>query len=168
MDKPSVVIGIDPGQKGAIAVIRTSDLAVLFNPTDDRPDELLGWFKSLQTECHIRALVIERVASLPKVSAKSNFNFGWNVGMINTLAHCLGVMVDHVPPKEWQKVGGIMVPKGTDSTARRTALKKAVAEKAGNLYPAYRKDLYGPRGGLLDGRSDALMIAHFALIKYPV
>lgn len=42
--------------------------------------------------------------------------------------------------------------------------KKTVAAKALQLYPD--AELHGPKGGLLDGRADALMIAHFLTIKY--
>ena len=35
------------------------------------------------------------------------------------------------------------------------------AEIMSELYPEHKHLLYGPRGGLLDGRSDALAIAHF-------
>ena len=40
-------------------------------------------------------------------------------------------------------------------------MKKQVAEIAQSLYPT--AELHGKRGGLLDGRADALMIAHYGL-----
>lgn len=61
-------------------------------------------------------------------------------------------MLDRVTPKKWQKFIGV--------TAKGDAIKKNVAEIAARLYP--NAQLHGPRGGLLDGRSDALMIAHYA------
>jgi hypothetical protein len=42
--------------------------------------------------------------------------------------------------------------------------KKFVASIALQLYP--KAPLFGPKGGLLDGRADALMIAHYLSIKY--
>ena len=44
--------------------------------------------------------------------------------------------------------------------------KKHVASIAMQLYP--KANLSGPKGGLLDGRADALMIAHYLSIKYGV
>ena len=43
-------------------------------------------------------------------------------------------------------------------------LKVAVANKAEGFYP--EAQLHGPLGGLLDGRSDALMIAHYLKLKH--
>ena len=58
-----------------------------------------------------------------------------------------------VTPKVWQKYIGV--------TAKGKAIKKQVAKIAQYLYP--QAELHGKRGGLLDGRSDALMIAYYGL-----
>ena len=65
-----------------------------------------------------------------------------------------------VTPKTWQKACGIAFkPKSAPAEKKRV-----VAAKAHQLYPSAA--LHGPRGGLLDGRSDALMIAHHMMLKY--
>jgi hypothetical protein len=96
--------------------------------------------------------MLEDVHSLPLVSAKSNFSFGYNLGVVTTIAIASNVMVDKVTPKKWQKFIGV--------TVKGDGIKKDVAAIATRLYPDAH--IYGPRGGLLDGRSDALMIAHYA------
>ena len=45
----------------------------------------------------------------------------------------------------------------SNAKKRKNYIKKEVADIASRLYP--KAELHGPKGGLLDGRSDALMIA---------
>jgi hypothetical protein len=93
------------------------------------------------------------------MSAKSNFNFGYNVGaahmLLSGVLYTQEVELELIPPKKWQKGVGI--------TVSGKAIKTAVAELARKLYPDC--DIYGPRGGLIDGRADALMIAHYLYLQ---
>ena len=88
------------------------------------------------------------------MSAKSNFGFGRNLGTVLTIAELLtGNSPSTVTPKIWQKYIGV--------TVKGKAIKQEVAKIATKLYPT--ASLHGKRGGLLDGRADALMIAHYGL-----
>ena len=61
---------------------------------------------------------------------------------------------EYFPKKKiWQKYIGV--------TAKGKDIKKQISEIALKLYPT--ANIYGKRGGLLDGRSDALMIAHYGV-----
>jgi len=113
----------------------------------------------LNNEIHF--IGIEDVHSIHGTSAKSNFNFGFNVGVLHAIADITQIGFDLIKPKEWQKVVGVPTQKPKTAPAVR---KKAIAAVALRLYPTAL--LYGPRGGLLDGRADALMIAHYLSIKY--
>lgn len=97
----------------------------------------------------------EDVHSLFGMSAKSNFGFGRNLGIVIAIAEIVsrGKFPVKVTPKVWQKFIGV--------TVKGPAIKKQVAEIALQLYPT--ANILGKRGGLLDGRSDALMIAHYGL-----
>ncbi len=96
--------------------------------------------------------MVEDVHAIFGTSAKSNFNFGYNTGVVNTVAMAAGVSVEKVTPKKWQKHVGVK--------AKGKLIKKDVAGICDRLYP--KAGIYGPKGGLLDGRSDALLIAHYA------
>ena len=98
---------------------------------------------------------IEDVHSLFGMSAKSNFGFGRNLGLAIAISQIAtkGEVAKTVTPKIWQKYIGI--------TAKGKDIKKQISEIAIKLYPT--ANIYGKRGGLLDGRSDALMIAHYGL-----
>ena len=148
-----LVAGIDPGANGAIAVLDSE------NPDSVALLDLNKWSIYDTTQWlynhHVSAIWLESVHSLYGMSAKSNFGFGRNFGIAFAMAKVgtSGGDVQQVTPKTWQKFVNVTV-KGKD-------IKKQVAEIATSLYPA--ANVYGKRGGLLDGRSDALMIAHYGL-----
>ena len=151
--KPMLIAGIDPGANGAICVLSSkgsTSRIPLFDLKNKTPWEIDSWLFTYQPSF----IWIEDVHSMYGMSAKSNFGFGRNLGTVLTIAELLtGHSPNTVTPKIWQKYIGV--------TVKGKALKKQVAKIANTLYPA--ADLYGKRGGLLDGRADALMIAHYAL-----
>lgn len=155
MQKTQLIIGVDPGSKGAICVLNANTLVPVFIDLDQPVRAILAALKSVfdqyEKDSYVCRAAIERVASVPRVSAKSNFNFGYNVGGINWLLESLGIPLDSVPPKKWQAFIGIK--------PASTSIKKDVAAAVTRLYPS--ADIYGPRGGLIDGRSDSLGIAHY-------
>lgn len=149
--KQDVVIACDPGTKGAICALLINENKVKFRNTTDDFQQLLEWLNLVKSNYNLRCIVVEQVHSLPKVSAKSNFSFGRNFERVLILAHLVNVRVELVNPKVWQKFIGVK--------QKGPAIKKEVADIAKRLYPT--APLFGPKGGLLDGRSDSLMIAHY-------
>jgi hypothetical protein len=153
-------IGIDPGSKGALCCLdsdRPRFVEFLDTPYDHKSCQLVRAF--LMT--HEPAMVgLENVHAIFGTSAGSNFKFGENVGIIKGVLGTTPFGIDMIQPKAWQKACGISFkPK-----SKPAEKKRVVAAIAQNLYPSAA--LHGPRGGLLDGRSDALMIAHHIMLKY--
>ena len=150
-----LIAGIDPGTNGAIAVLDSEnpDSVDLLDLKKKNTSEIFNWSRLHTWNTHPHVIWIEDVHSMHGMSAKSNFGFGKNVGMITTIAELTWDEVKTVTPKIWQKYLGI--------TVKGKAIKKEVAKIAQDLYP--NAELYGQRGGLLDGRADALMIAHYGL-----
>jgi len=149
------VCGIDPGATGAICVLDSHDPShvALLDLKKHSNTDIYNWLHS-QLRFRGSEIWIEDIHSMHGMSAKSNFSFGKNLGIVTTIAE---LMVGHLPktvtPKIWQKYIGV--------TAKGKAVKKQVAKIAQYLYP--QAELHGKRGGLLDGRSDALMIAYYGL-----
>jgi len=149
------VCGIDPGATGAICVLDSHDPAhvALLDLKKHSNTDIYNWLHS-QLRFRGSEIWVEDIHSMHGMSAKSNFSFGKNLGIVTTIAE---LMVGHLPktvtPKIWQKYVGV--------TAKGKAIKKQVAKIAQYLYP--QAELHGKRGGLLDGRSDALMIAYYGL-----
>ena len=149
------VCGIDPGATGAICVLDNHDPAhvALLDLKKHSNTDIYSWLHS-QLRFRGSEIWVEDIHSMHGMSAKSNFSFGKNLGIVTTIAE---LMAGHLPktvtPKIWQKYIGV--------TAKGKAVKKQVAKIAQYLYP--QAELHGKRGGLLDGRSDALMIAYYGL-----
>ncbi len=147
------IAGIDPGANGAIAVLDSlnPDSVALLDLNKYSIYETTKWLHNKK----IDVIFLESVHSLYGMSAKSNFGFGRNFGIAFAIAK-LAVSdgpVQQVTPKVWQKYIGV--------TVKGKGIKKEVAKIAQGLYP--NAQLQGKRGGLLDGRADALMIAHYGL-----
>ncbi len=94
------------------------------------------------------------------MNAKSNFQFGRNLGLLEVIIHYAFNEVEYIQPKAWQKACGIKFeyPKKATASQKSKIRKETTAARCLELYP--NADIYGPRGGLMDGRADALMIAH--------
>ncbi len=147
------ICGIDPGANGAICVLDSNDpvYIALLDLAKTTPFDAAHWLQKQNPN----TVWIEDVHSLFGMSAKSNFGFGRNLGLAIAISQIAtkGDVAKTVTPKIWQKYIGV--------TAKGKDIKKQISEIAIKLYPT--ANIYGKRGGLLDGRSDALMIAHYGL-----
>lgn len=159
--KPTSIIGIDPGSAGAaVCLLPNSNETSFIDFKTSTPVEVARWLENVKHNFEIRIIMIEKVSSIPGASANSNFKFGWNVGGINWLTESMGVGIDHITPRKWQQYLGCK----KSSKDPANALKKEISALISRLYP--QSEMRGPRGGLLDGRSDALAIAHYARHKW--
>ena len=161
------VIGCDPGAKGAMCLLWVQDdqpAKIAFIDHKHGALALFVWLQQVAGEVvGIRKIMLEDVHSLFGMSAKSNFNFGKNLGIVETLLKLQDIPMEVVQPKLWQKTVGVDIPKEIKGTKRSKAIKTRVAELCEELYPGCK--IWGPKGGLMDGRSDSLMLAHYALIN---
>ena len=151
-----VYIGIDPGAKGSICLLFPYLHEAIFIATTDKPKEILEKLEEVKREYDVRVIMIEDVHAIHGSAAGSSFSFGYNVGVVNTIAVASGISTDRVTPKKWQKTVGVR--------AKGPAIKQDVASICDRLYP--NVTIRGIRGGLHDGKSDSLMIAHYAYLKY--
>lgn len=150
--KPNAYIGVDPGAKGELCLLVPSLNTMYWCSCSDPPNYIRDWITFHQKAYHINHIMIEDVHSIFGMSAKSNFTFGYNLGFVTAICKTVGVGVSKVTPKVWQKAIGVKSKGGK-------LIKEEVAEIASTLYP--RAQMRGPKGGLQDGKSDSLMIAHY-------
>ncbi len=147
-------VGIDPGKTGAICALdqdRDITFVDINKPGHDIYDDLKG---------SQPFIMLEKVTPMQKGGLVSAWRFGQNVGRIQGILEATGLGYDMVPPKTWQKECGVVIPPKTPPAQRKKITEAAVLR----LYP--HAEIYGPKGGLLDGRADALMIAHYCWLKY--
>ena len=149
------ICGIDPGSNGAICVLDRNDSTYIAfcDLKKSTTYDIAIWLFDQQ----VTYIWIEDIHSLYGMSAKSNFNFGKNLGVVTTISEIISKgdnsKIRTVTPKIWQQYIGV--------TKKGKHIKKNVADIAKKLYP--NVEIPGKRGGLLDGRSDACMVAYYGL-----
>jgi len=152
-----LIIGIDPGQTGALAVLEKGKVKALFDmPTSAR---LFGKGKQVDgyalsswllehSSGHDVQVLLEAVSAMPGQGASSSmFRFGESVGVVLGVCGALQLPVAWIRPVAWKRAAGLI---GKDKDAARTLAIQLHPEAAGEL--TRKKDV---------GRADAICIAHF-------
>lgn len=155
-----VWIAVDPGANGAICLLY-EDKSIKYIDNNLPLNQLIEELKSSVKEHQVQMCMIEDVHSIFGSSAKSNFTFGFNTGLLHGIIRTLGLPLDQVQPKAWQKHIGVK------STVKGKEVKLAVASIVEGLYPKIASDIYTPRKRLIDGRSDATGIVSYCKFKHP-
>jgi crossover junction endodeoxyribonuclease RuvC len=149
-------IGIDPGLRGAIAVL---DQAGELVSLDDLPvirDLSLAWIDGNQLQTIIldalqgrqSRAIVERVASMPGQGVASSFCFGVGLGSVLSVLQALHIPLEFVTASVWKRSYGL----GKD--------KHASLHKARLLHPTAELHL-----AKHDGRAEALLLARYALTR---
>ena len=119
---------------------------------------------------YIKACVIEDVHSIFGVSAKANFEFGRNAGILEGIACALNIPIVKVAPKTWQAVCfegvPVMVKPGKTAKGRGSIDTKAMSAIAvKRLYP--KAKLQKSDRAIKDdtGICDSILMCHYAKIK---
>lgn len=106
---------------------------------------LCEFFRKFRAEL----IVIEHVQAMGQDESRSSmFRFGAAFGAAVASAQLTGLPYVLVPPAKWKRAYGLI---GLD--------KKASHAMARKLFPATKSVLYGPRGGLLIDRAEAVLLA---------
>ena len=148
-----LIIGIDPGNTGAVAFLHDGDVDVFDLP-------LMANGKKQQLNPHELArilaacvgrgsalAVIERVSAMPGNGAASMFNFGMGFGVIQGVLAAMQIPYKLVTPQKWKKAAGLI---GKEKDNARTLAQQ--------LYPS------APLGRKKDiGRADAILIAKYGI-----
>lgn len=157
--KLDAYVGTDPGAKGSYCLLVPDTKQVAFLPTTTRGLIALDWFRLIQQEFNLVVNQIEDVHAIHGSAAGATFSFGRNVERVNLVPEIAECSITLVTPKTWQKHIGLK-PIKTGTVGRSKMIKNNIAAICERLYP--QVNIRGPKGGLLDGKSDSLMIAHYA------
>lgn len=170
-----VIIGIDPGLSGAIGYLSNEMKMVVDMPVlkiegkrtksrktgkvtvkkkniydITRIKELLAEYKKTALDMNDKIEVwIEKSQPMPDQGGVSNFNYGFGFGVLQAVTTCCEIPFQLIHPVTWKKK--IMFGQGKE--------KDASVYKAQQLFPELQ--FRGPRGGLLDGRAEAMLIAEY-------
>jgi crossover junction endodeoxyribonuclease RuvC len=180
-----LVLGIDPGQSGAIAALADGAFAGFIdmplrardaqgNRTGARKRKgrgVAGGGKQIDgyaLTASIKALlgahsgayvlvVFEKVGAMPSQGSQSGFRFGQADGKVRGIIEAHGLPIIEVRPEHWKKDLGLTFPKDQEITqAEKKAAAMALARKT---FPAAAELLARAKD---DGRSESLLIAHWA------
>ena len=146
---PPTVIGIDPGQTGAVAILHGTTgalIAVEDMPVIDKRINAAALGDLLDPEIGAM-VVVEAVHAMPKQGVSSSFNFGHSLGVIHGVIGALALPQCNVTPQEWKKHHRLI---GTAKGGSR--------QRATELYPAHASLFARVKD---DGRADAVLIARW-------
>ena len=141
-----LIVGIDPGKKGAIAFLDKDTFEAEVYSMPQFVLDLVDILKSKQE--NIFFVVIEKQQSFPKQGVKSIFNLGIHYGIILGILTTLQIPYEEISCHKWQKemIGG---------NKERGKTKKLSLKKAKALFPYL--DI-----GKNHNKADALLIAEYA------
>ena len=153
MEKP-LILGVDPGFGGAMALLNQDDNSILFQ---DMPIMIFMGRKQIDPyqlaifiEGHaslISIAAIEDVAAMPGQGVTGMFRFGYTAGLISGIVAAHYIPALKIKPAVWKSSLGL-------GRSKAESVKKAK-----NLYPHIANMLTRKKD---DGRAEAVLIAHFA------
>jgi hypothetical protein len=152
MQYKKIFIGIDPGISGGIAWY---DEETQLSYVKKMPQNILEFISFWQNfhEIHGNKQIFcltEKVHSMPTNGAKSNFTFGYNLGVLHTCLTNFKIPFDFVTPQAWMK--SFFMKKDKNETG--TKWKNRLKQKAQQLYPDHKVTLWS---------ADALLILEYCI-----
>lgn len=108
-------IGIDPGKKGALAIIHPDGVTSVFPFSEETYKKKLSLLRYEECFC-----ILERVSAMPGQGVTSMFNFGKNFGYIQGLLEANNVPYELITPQKWKRSFGVTADKNSSvSVCRR-------------------------------------------------
>ena len=160
----TLYIGIDCGAKGAVAFVSSESVKVFDMPTNSNGIvDTYGLYIMIQNNIGGKTIIgiEEQGVKGNLTSRKSAFIMGRNYqAVINAVQDTTNASIIYIKPQQWKKTLGVL---GTSAMSVNEK-KKITAELVKDVFP--NADIFGKRGGLKDGRADALAIAEYLRRKY--
>ena len=143
-----VYVGVDPGSKGAIAIIAGDLILIEDMPTAEKALEIFR--KSQPWDCRV---ALEQVHPLPGQSCIASFTYGQNFLLAFLICLWYNSNPVMVSPMRWKKYYGLK----KEPNETKTEYKRKSVEKARELFPQATELLKYSK----DGRAEALLIANW-------
>lgn len=138
-------IGIDPGAKGAVAVIKEGQAAAY---PMEKLIEVLREVKEPAICC------LEKVHSMPGQGVSSTFAFGTAYGFVRGAMEAFSIPYQEITPRKWKSEYGL----NNDKIRSVEVCKKLFPKTSLLPSPKCRKDS--------DGMAEALLMAEYAKRKF--
>ena len=152
-----IVVGIDPGLSGAIAILENNKVLNIFdmpvmaegkkNKRQLNSAQLVRIIKDSTKPDDEIAVVVEQVNAMPGQGVTSMFNFGQTFGAIKGVCAALELPIFFVRPSKWKKHFELI-----------NSSKDSSRTKAIEMYPSLSSQLAKKKDV---NKSDAILIARF-------
>lgn len=144
-------LGVDPGKKGALALISVigGETEIGLVPMPESVKDLLEWVGDIDPLLEGFA-ILERVHAMPGQGVTSMFTFGRGYGRLETALIAAEIPFEEVDPRRWQKGLGIS-PRKT-KTESKEQFKGRLRLFAQKLFP---------RVNVTKDTADAILIAEY-------
>lgn len=165
-----IIIAIDPGQNGGIAVLNSDTRKILYRTKMpcivDGEVDVVRVAKILYKFKKQNAIVfLEKVQNIKGASSRTTFAFGLNLGLMKGIIGALRMECHMVHPKTWQKVAWAGVtPKTKKENGRdKTDTKATSLVSAKRLFPS--EDFLATAKSRVphDGIVDAVLIGYYGV-----
>jgi|TARA_B100000945_G_scaffold307298_1_gene295601 crossover junction endodeoxyribonuclease RuvC len=152
-----IIIGIDPGLSGAIAILQNNKVKSIFdtpvmsegkkNKRQLNSAQMVKLIKSNISDVEETVVVVEHVNAMPGQGVTSMFNFGQTFGAIKGICAAIGLPIFFVRPAKWKKHFELI-----------NSSKDASRTKAIEMYPAISDQLSKKKDV---NKADAILIARY-------
>ena len=152
-----IIIGIDPGLSGAIAILEDNKVLGIFdmpvmaegkkNKRQLNSSQLVNIITDNTDKTKEIAVIVEQVNAMPGQGVTSMFNFGQTFGAIKGICAALKLPIFFVRPSKWKKYFELI-----------NCSKDSSRTKAIEMYPSLSDDLARKKDV---NKSDAILIARF-------
>ena len=140
-----IICSIDPGSKGSICLLEEGKAPSFFD-INKNPIAAAKLAKTYNPDIW----VMEKVHANSTDAKQAIWSFARNVGQLEGK---IDAPIFYVTPRTWQSWAGIY------GAGKGKGTKKKAYEICTTMYG--KVFFTGPRGGILDGRCDALLIGHW-------
>lgn len=150
------ILGIDPGLSGAICLLNTETQEISFingykvKKANGRNEFNLPIIIEFLKNNPIDKCIIEKAQPMPGQGVVSMFTTGLNYGKLYGLLSAFNIPFIEIHPTRWIK---------------HFKFNKYTKEEGylycSKIYPSVINEFKGPKGGLLDGKVDAFLIAKY-------
>ena len=152
-----IVVGIDPGLSGAIAILENNKVLNVFdmpvmaegkkNKRQLNSAQLVKLLRENITNNEEVAVVVEQVNAMPGQGVTSMFNFGQTFGALKGICAALELPIFFVRPSKWKKHFELI-----------NSSKDSSRTKVIEMYPSLSNQLSKKKDV---NKSDAILIARF-------
>lgn len=162
----SLILGIDPGANGALAVYDAGSGRIVSIQDMPSTTQTVGKRKRNRIDAlaladmfatfelmGVSLVVMEAVGGRPRQSASAAFVFGYGVGLLYMSVMHNKLPIETVPPATWKKL--MNVP------GKQNGSDDDIIARADELFPHDRHMWRGERGGKKVDRAEAAMMARY-------